>query len=119
MKILIAEDDYDLRTIVSDLLEARGFQTALAADGEEALERALGEGPQLIILDLSMPKIDGFTVLRRLREMPQTLKTPVIAFTAHALKGDAQKSLDAGFDAYVAKPFRPEDLLAEIQRLLK
>jgi len=116
--ILIADDEFDLRMIVSDLLQSKGFETILASDGEEALAAAIRERPRLIVLDLSMPKMDGYAVVRRLRELPDLKDTPVIAFTAHALKGDDEKALRAGCDSYVSKPFQPEVLLAEINRLL-
>jgi two-component system, cell cycle response regulator DivK len=119
VKILVADDDFDLRTIVSDLLEMKGFDVVLACNGEEALANAISERPQLIILDISMPKMDGFTVVGRLREHAELKNTPVIAFTAHALKGDSDRALGAGCDGYISKPFRSEELLAEINRLLR
>jgi len=117
-KILIADDDPDLRTIVHDFLETYGFEIVLAVNGQEALALAAQERPDIILLDMSMPILNGWEVARRLRQDPMLRSTPILAFTAHALKGDKEKTLEAGCDGYVSKPFSPDNLLAEINRLL-
>ena|SRR5579872_1717349 len=118
LRVLITEDDYDLRTIVSDFLTASGYKTTMACDGEEAMARIKAQRPDLLILDLSLPKLDGWSVVRQLRALPETQTLPVIAFTAHAMAGDRAKAEAAGCNGFITKPFRPEDLLREIQRLL-
>lgn len=117
--VLVADDDFDLRTIVTDLLTSSGYAILSASNGEEALEIATAQRPDLVVLDISMPRMDGYTVVKHLRENPETSRMPIIAFTAHALKGDAEKALKAGYDGYIAKPFQPDELLNEIARLLK
>ena len=118
-RILIAEDNPDLRQIVADLLDSVGFVTLLAADGEEALRLIFKEKPDLVILDLSMPKVSGWDVAQRLRQDAAFATLPIIAFTAHALKGDEEKARAAGCSGYVSKPFSPEKLLETVGRFLK
>jgi two-component system cell cycle response regulator DivK len=117
LRILIAEDDMDLRNIIHDLLESSGFQTVQAANGQEALTLAAREKPDLLVLDLAMPELDGWQVAKILRQAPSTRDLPIIALTAHAMAGDCEKALQAGCDSYLAKPFVLADLVAEIHRL--
>jgi len=117
-RILIADDDYDLRTIVSDYLRSLGFETVLATNGEEALSGIKAQKPDLVVLDLSMPKMSGWDVAKAVREDPESRRIPIIAFTAHALKGADTHALESGCDAYLAKPFDPDVLLEKIRKLL-
>jgi CheY-like chemotaxis protein len=116
--ILIAEDNPDLRTIMVDLLGADGHQTLQASDGKEALAMIARQKPDLLLLDLAMPEMDGWQVAQALRKAPATRSLPIIALTAHAMAGDCEKALRAGCDSYLAKPFILADLEREIQRLL-
>jgi two-component system, cell cycle response regulator DivK len=118
-RILVADDDFDLRTIVSDFLTSEGFEVILAVDGEEALNKAKAEKPDLLVLDLSMPKMNGWDVARNIRKDPALCRIPIIAFTAHALKGAEANAREAGCNAYVAKPFSPEALVDKIRELLR
>ena len=117
-KILVADDEQDLRIIVKDFLESVGYQVVLATNGQEALELAAQEKPDLIILDMSMPIMNGWDVARRLRADPLLNSVIIVAFTAHALRGDKQKTIDAGCDSYISKPFIPDQLLEHIGELL-
>jgi two-component system cell cycle response regulator DivK len=119
VKILIAEDDTDVRSIVHDLLEAGGFATVVAIDGKQTLDLVIKEKPDLLVLDLSMPEVDGWQVAQTLRKNASTKNLPILALTAHAMAGDCEKALKAGCDSFLAKPFSPDDLLIEIQRLLQ
>lgn len=113
-KILIADDDFDNRTIAQQTLEAAGFQVRLATNGEEALEQISREIPDVLLLDLSMPKVNGWEVARRIRQTPSMTGIAVIAFTAHALVGEELKAKAAGCDDYFTKPCRPADLLQKV-----
>jgi len=113
-KILIADDDFDNRTIVREALEASGFDVLLAVDGQEALEKTLQERPCVLLLDLSMPKLSGWEVARRVRERPELSGTAIVAFTAHALVGDELKAKAAGCDDYISKPCLPKDIVRKV-----
>ena len=117
-RILIAEDDYDLRVIVSDFLTTSGYSVMAVPNGSDALDVMPALQPQLLILDFSMPKMDGWSVLAQLRARAETQDLPIIAFTAHALSEDQEKARLAGCDGFITKPFNPNDLLNEIRRLL-
>ena len=117
--VLIADDDMDIRSIARDYLTAMGFDAHVAANGAEALEQMELLKPDVLVLDLSMPRIDGWDVARRIRQNPQLRHTRILAFTAHAFKSDEEKAREAGCDAYLSKPFVPEALLEQVQRLLK
>jgi two-component system, cell cycle response regulator DivK len=118
-KILVAEDDMDLRNILHDLLTATGFNVVMAGDGRETLALVKQEKPDFLVLDLSMPEIDGWQVAHELRRSAATQTLPILALTAHAMVGDCERALKAGCDSFLAKPFMPEDLLIEIQRLME
>ena len=113
-KILVADDDFDNRTIVQEALEAAGYQVVLAINGEEALEKISSEHPEVVLLDLSMPKINGWEVAKRVRENPALEDTPLIAFTAHALVGEELKAKAAGCDDYISKPCLPKEVVERI-----
>ena len=117
-RILVADDNADGREMLRDLLEAWGFQVLEARDGREALLSASKDHPDAILLDLQMPRLDGFAVLQCLREDRRFSATPAVAVTALAQNGDRDKALRAGFDAYVTKPVDFGSLRREIERLL-
>ena len=118
-RILVAEDRPSSRELICTVLDSAGYETVEAVDGEDALEKAAHNSLDLIILDLQMPKIDGFGVLAALRKDPRFMDTPILAVTAAAMQGDRERALDAGFSSYIAKPVDLKDLRSEIQRLLE
>jgi len=103
-KILIVEDNPQNMRLVETALGARNYTLFKATDGEEALDMATRERPDLIIMDIRLPKMSGLEVTRKLRETPTFSHTPIIAFTAYAMKGDRERIIDAGCDAYLSKP---------------
>ena len=117
-RILIADDKATSRELLRTVLERQGYMVTEAADGEEALEKARAETPDLILLDLQMPVRTGYEVLGELRQDPRYASLPVIALTASAMPGDREKALTAGFTAYIAKPVALAHLRGEVQRLL-
>jgi two-component system, cell cycle response regulator DivK len=117
-RILVVEDQPDNRTILRDLLSAAGYHVLEAADGVAGVRMALAERPDLILMDIQMPEIDGYEATRRLKAEPGMSATPIIAVTSFALSGDEAKSRAAGCDGYVAKPFSPRQLLSEVRRFL-
>jgi len=118
-KILIADDKATSRELLRTVLERQGYAITEAADGEEALQKALAETPDLILLDLQMPRRTGYEVLVELRKDPRHAELPIIALTASAMQGDREKALAAGFTGYMAKPVALVHLRAEVQRLLQ
>jgi CheY-like chemotaxis protein len=117
-KILIAEDDSAGRELLRELLAGEGYQVVEARDGEEAWTLIAQEPLELVILDIQMPVLDGFALLRRLRRDPRFARLPALAVSAYAMRGDRERALQAGFDGYVTKPVNAALLKAEIQRLL-
>ena len=118
IKLLYVEDNEDNVYMLSSRLKRHGFQIVVAADGEQGLAMAQSERPDLILMDLSLPAIDGWEVTRRLKAAPQTRSIPVIALSAHAMAGDRERALAAGCDEYDTKPVNLERLLAKIRALL-
>ena len=118
-KILIVEDNPQNMKLVLLTLQSRGYELIEATDGEEALKMADREKPDLILMDIQIPKIDGLEVTRRLKQMPAFSHTPVIALTAHAMKGDEQKIAEAGCDAYITKPFSTRELPKLVAKMLE
>jgi two-component system cell cycle response regulator DivK len=115
--ILYVEDNEFNRKIVRDLLAHTSYRLIEATDGEEGVAAALQEAPNLILMDIQLPKISGLDATRRLRADPRTAHTPIIAITSYALSGDEQRALDAGASAYLAKPYSPRELLDLIRKL--
>jgi two-component system, cell cycle response regulator DivK len=113
-KIVVADDDFDNRTIVQEVLEAAGYAVFLATNGEEALEQTRCEHPDVLLLDLSMPKINGWEVAKRIRQKPELSGTAIIAFTAHALAGDELKAQASGCDDYLSKPCLPKEVVLKV-----
>ena len=116
-RILIIEDETPMRTALADLLAVEGYRALTAADGESGLERALAEKPDLILLDVMMPKLDGFQVCAELRRL--AMAVPVLMLTAKGQIEDRVVGLDAGADDYLVKPFSTEELLARVRALLR
>ncbi|MDD3619653.1 MAG: response regulator [Desulfobulbaceae bacterium] len=102
--ILVVDDNRDSRELVVKILRAKGYRLCEAVDGEEALAQVASERPDLILMDISLPRIDGYEVTRRLKSSRETASIPIIALTAHAMKGDREKAIAAGCEDYIAKP---------------
>ncbi|MFH1783304.1 MAG: response regulator [bacterium] len=118
-RILLVDDEKKIAEIVKMRLEASGYEVILAYDGAEAIEKVKTEKPDLVVLDLMLPKIDGYKVCRVLKYDEAYKKIPIIMFTARTLEYDKELGGKVGADAYVTKPFDAPVLLAEIERLLK
>jgi len=118
-KILIVEDNEMNRDMLSRRLARRGYQIVVAVDGEEGIAEAKAENPNLILMDMSLPVIDGWEATRRLKAEPLTRSLPVIGLTAHALASDREKALEAGCDDYDIKPIELPRLLGKIEALLR
>ena len=118
-KILIVEDNEMNRDMLSRRLARRGYQIVLAVDGGEGIAMATAESPDLILMDMSLPVVDGWEATRRLKAEPRTRVIPVIGLTAHAMAGDREKVLEAGCDDYDTKPVELPRLLQKIEALLK
>ena len=118
-KILLVDDEVQLLTMVQMRLEANGYEVITASDGQEGLEKAKNENPDLIMMDVMMPKMDGYKVCGLLKNDTRYSKIPIILFTARAQQDDQQVGKEAGADAYITKPFDPPVLLAKIEELLK
>ena len=117
-KILLVEDNEMNRDMLSRRLERKEFEVAIAIDGQEGVNMASSESPDLILMDLSLPVIDGWEATRQIKADPATQTIPVIALTAHAMAGDEQKALAAGCDDYDTKPVNFSRLLGKIENLL-
>ena len=117
-KILLVEDNEMNRDMLSRRLVKRGFEVAIAVDGEQGLAMASSAAPALILMDMSLPGIDGWEATRRLKAAPETRAIPVIALTAHAMSGDREKAVAAGCDDFDTKPVDLPRLLAKIDALL-
>lgn len=117
--ILVVDDFADNREMYAEFLRFSGYRVSEAANGHEALERAFEERPDLVVMDLSLPGMDGWEATRRLKGDPRTQQVPVIALTGHALAGHSRGAMEAGCDAFVTKPCLPERLLEAIQRMLR
>ncbi len=118
MKILLVEDNEMNRDMLSRRLVRKGFEVVMAVDGEQAVSMAESEHPDLILMDMSLPVIDGWEATRRVKAAEATAHIPVIALTAHAMSGDREKALDAGCDDYDTKPIEMPRLLEKIDALL-
>jgi len=116
--ILIVEDNRRSMLLIRDLLQIHGFRTLEAFDGEEGIARAKAERPDLILMDIQLPGMDGLTAARLLRQDPVTVGIPVVALTAHAMKGDRERALKAGCNGYIAKPIDTRRFLAQVQAFL-
>jgi two-component system cell cycle response regulator DivK len=117
-RILVIEDQEDNRQILRDLLGNAGFDMIEAADGQEGVAAANKERPDLILMDIQLPIMDGYEATRRIRANPELKAIPIIAVTSYALSGDEAKAMAAGCDAYVTKPYSPRQLLAKVKEYL-
>jgi two-component system cell cycle response regulator DivK len=117
--ILVVEDQEDNRQILRDLLASAGFRMVEAHDGRQALTVARSERPDLILMDIQLPILDGYEATRSIKRDPELKHIPVIAVTSYALSGDEKNARDAGCDAYVAKPYSTRYLLAKIGQFLE
>ena len=117
-RILVVEDQEDNRRILRDLLTHAGYEIIEAENGEEALAVAARERPDLILMDIQLPGLDGYEATRRLKADPALRSIPIIVVTSYALSGDEAKARAAGCDAYVTKPYSPRQLLAKIREYL-
>jgi CheY-like chemotaxis protein len=118
-KILLVEDNEMNRDMLSRRLIRKGYEVVMALDGRQAVEMAAGENPDLILMDMSLPVIDGWEATRQVKATPATRAIPVIALTAHAMAGDREKAIEAGCDDYDTKPIDLPRLLGKIASLLK
>lgn len=117
-KILLVEDDEMSRDMLSRRLERRRYTVVLGVDGEQAVALAHSERPSLILMDMSLPLLNGWEAAERLKAMPETKAIPIIALTAHAMAGDREKALAAGCDEYSTKPIDFQKLLAIIEQFI-
>jgi len=118
-KILVVEDNQDNREMVVKVLKFNGYEVIEAVDGEEAIRKAKTEAPALILLDIYLPKMDGYEVAKRLKGDTGLRSIPVIALTAHAMKGNREQALEAGCDGYISKPIDIRELPKQIGQFLK
>jgi two-component system cell cycle response regulator DivK len=117
-KILIMEDDDDTQGMVRFLLEYKGYEVLVAKDGKQGLELAHQEMPDLILLDLAMPEMDGWLVAQQLKGSPETKSIPVIAVTAYTMSSDRRRAMNAGCDGFIGKPMNVPELIAEVEKFL-
>ena len=118
-KILVVEDNQDNREMVVKVLKFNGYDVIEAVDGEEGIEKAKTEAPALILLDIYLPKMDGYEVAKRLKGDTGLKDIPVIALTAHAMKGNREQALAAGCDGYISKPIDIRELPKQIEQYLR
>lgn len=116
--ILIVEDQEDNRKILRDLLTSQGYQVIEAIDGQTGIQLARDHRPDLILMDIQLPGIDGYEATRQIKADENLRDTPLIVVTSYALSGDSQKAFAAGCDAYIAKPFSPRQMLSTVQEFL-
>ena len=117
-RILLVEDHQEIWDFLSRRLKRRGHEVLVATDGQQGLDRALADSPEIILLDMNLPVLDGWTVASRLKASSQTAQTPIIALTAHAMSGDREKAIAAGCDDYHPKPVDFSRLLEQIETLV-
>ena len=118
IKILLVEDNEMNRDMLSRRLERKGYQIAVATDGQQAVDMAAADPPALILMDMSLPVLDGWEATRRIKADERTKNIPVIALTAHAMQGDEQKAKEAGCDDYDTKPIELPRLLEKMEKVL-
>ena len=117
-KVLVVEDNEMNREMLSRRLERRGYEVITAVDGEDGVNKAQSESPDMILMDMDLPVLDGWAATRQLKDSPDTRLIPVIALTAHAMAGDREKAMDAGCDDYDTKPVEFSRLLEKMEKLL-
>lgn len=117
-KILVADDNTASRELIREVLEMSGYDVIEAVDGQHAVNLARETSPELALVDIQMPRLDGYGVLRELRAMPGLSGLPIVALTAFAMQGDRERALEAGFNGYITKPVDIVSLRQEIQKYL-
>ena len=117
-RVLVVEDDADLRDIARFTLEGAGFEVIEAVNGVEGVAKSEDERPDLVLMDIQMPLLDGYETTRRIKALPGMQRTPVVAVSSFAMKGDEEKVRAAGCDVYVTKPYSPKQLLALVRQFL-
>ncbi len=118
-KILIVEDNEDIVEFLKELLQTKGYDSVVATDGKQAVDMASEHIPDLILMDIVLPEMNGLDAARRIRQNPQCLSIPIIAVTARVLPKAREQCLQSGCNDYISKPFSPKQLLARIQKLLQ
>lgn len=117
--VLLIEDNSQNRYLATFLLEKNGYRVVSALDGPEGIELAVKIHPSLILLDIQLPKMDGYSVARALREQPELQHVPIVAVTSYAMLGDREKALASGCDGYLEKPINPETFVTDIELYLQ
>ena len=117
-RILVVEDQEDLRGVLRDLLSGSGYGVVEAVDGQDGIDKAKSERPDLILMDIQLPVLDGYEATRQIKADPSLANTPIIAVSSFAMKGDEEKARGAGCDHYVTKPYSPLQLLRTIRGVL-
>ena len=117
-RILVVEDNYDNMTLITDVLSSLDYEVISANDGEEGIAVAKAQKPDLILMDLSLPRMDGWTATRHIKSDPELAHIPVIALTAHAMMGDKERALAAGCNDYISKPLNIRELAGKLTQLL-
>jgi CheY-like chemotaxis protein len=116
--VLVVDDYFEARDICAEYLSFHGYRVVTAEDGAEAMDKAFALLPDVILMDLSLPEVDGWVATRRLKDDPRTAEIPIVALTAHALSSERDRALAAGCDDVITKPCAPSLLLAEVERQL-
>ena len=119
LKILVAEDERDIRELIGFTLRYAGFDVVLAKDGAEAVEKASHEKPDLIMLDVRMPKMTGYEACRQLKDNPATSGIPVVILSAKGQDGEVKEGLESGAEEYIVKPFAPDELTNQVKDILR
>ena len=117
-RILVVEDNKDNMTLISDILQSLNYEVIQAGDGEQGIRVTQQERPDLILMDLSLPRMDGWTATRHIKADPALNRIPIIALTAHAMVGDRERALEAGCDDYISKPINLKDLAGKLSQYL-
>ncbi len=117
-KVLVVEDNEMNRDMLSRRLQRRGYEVIVSVDGEDGVSKARSDSPDIILMDMDLPILDGWAATRKLKASPETRSIPVIALTAHAMAGDREKALEAGCDDYDTKPVEFSRLIEKIEKLL-
>jgi DNA-binding response OmpR family regulator len=117
-KILIAEDERDIRELVSFTLKFAGYEVVAASDGQDAYEKTLAEKPDLILMDVRMPRMTGYEACKKMKEEPSIKNIPVVFLSAKGQEAEIRTGLEAGADEYILKPFAPDELIARVGELL-
>jgi two-component system cell cycle response regulator DivK len=119
VRVLCIEDNAENRLLVSRILEAEGYEVVEAVDGPSGLEAAIETDPDLILLDIGLPEVDGYSLAERFRQIPELDQVPILAVTANVMKGDRERTLAAGCDGYIPKPVDIDRLPGQIERALE